>query len=93
MYSTQTCIDTQPTHIGTSIVTNGDGSYTLKPPHYYATKKAHAAGTIVSSTNSGDGTHPGSGSQQAAAAPIIAIKPQIPFLRPVPPVAPLTVQP
>jgi hypothetical protein len=63
--------------IGTSIVSNGDGSYTLKPPAYYATKKAHAAGTIVSSTNSGDGTHPGSGAQQAAAVPVITAKPRL----------------
>lgn len=75
--------------IGTSIVNNGDGSYTLKPPAYYATKRAHAAGTIVSSTNSGDGTHPGSGAQQAAAAPVIAVKPLIPFLRAID-AAPLT---
>ncbi len=61
--------------VGTSIVNNNDGSYTLKAPAYYAIKKAHAAGSAVSTTNSADGTHPGSGAQQAAAVPVIAAKP------------------
>ncbi len=63
--------------IGTSIVNNGDGTYTVKALSYYAIKRAHAVGTVVSSSNSGDGTHPGSGAQQAAAVPVIAAKPLI----------------
>lgn len=61
--------------IGTSIVNNGDGTYTVKAPSYYAIKRAHAVGAVISSSNSGDGTHPGSGAQQAAAVPVIAAKP------------------
>ncbi|MEG9474093.1 MAG: hypothetical protein MIK27_14695 [Sphingomonas sanguinis] len=59
-----------------SVVNNGDGSYTVRTP-YYAARKAHAAGSIVSTSNSADGTHPGSAAQQAAAAPVIAAKPKI----------------
>lgn len=60
----------------TSVVNNGDGSFTVKSP-YYAIKKAHAAGSIVSTSNSVDGTHPGSAVQQAAAGPVIAAKPSV----------------
>lgn len=60
--------------LGTSTAVNGDGTYTVKPPSYYAMKRAHAAGSVVSTTNSADGTHPGSAVQQAAAAPVIAAK-------------------
>ncbi|KTW00462.1 hypothetical protein [Sphingomonas sanguinis] len=63
--------------VGTSIVNNNDGTYTLKAPAYYAIKKAHAVGSVVSTTNSADGTHPGSGAQQAAAALVIATKPAV----------------
>lgn len=59
-----------------SVVNNGDGSYTVRTP-YYAARKAHAAGSMVSTSNSADGTHPGSAAQQAAAAPVIAAKPKI----------------
>ncbi len=59
-----------------SVVSNGDGSYTVRTP-YYAARKAHAAGSMVSTSNSADGTHPGSAAQQAAAAPVIAAKPKI----------------
>jgi hypothetical protein len=59
-----------------SVVANGDGSYTVKTP-YYAVHKAHAAGAMVSTSNSADGTHPGSAAQQAAAAPVIAAKPKV----------------
>lgn len=68
--------------VGTSIVNNNDGTYTLKAPSFYSIKKAHAVGTVVSTTNSSDGTHPGSGAQQAAAAPVIAAKPAITSLSP-----------
>ncbi len=60
--------------VGTSIVNNGDGTYSVKAAGYYAIKRAHAVGSIVSSSNSADGTHPGSGAQQAAAAPVISAK-------------------
>lgn len=59
-----------------SVVTNGDGSYTVKTP-YYAARKSHAAGSMVSTSNSADGTHPGSAAQQAATLPVIAAKPKI----------------
>lgn len=60
--------------VGTSIVNNGDGTYSVKAAGYYAIKRVHAVGSIVSSSNSADGTHPGSGAQQAAAAPVIGAK-------------------
>jgi hypothetical protein len=63
--------------VGTSIVNNGDGTYSVKAAGFYAIKRAHAIGAIVSSTNSADGTHPGSGAQQAAAVPVIAAKPAV----------------
>ncbi|WP_394662900.1 hypothetical protein [uncultured Sphingomonas sp.] len=63
--------------VGTSIVNNGNGTYTVKAPAFYSLKKAHAAGTAVSSSNCSDGTHPGSAAQQAAALPVIAAKPQV----------------
>ncbi|MEG3092118.1 hypothetical protein [Sphingomonas sp. PB1R3] len=59
-----------------SVVNNGDGSYTVRTP-YYAARKAHPAGSMVSTSNSADGTHPGSAAQQAAAVPVIAAKPKI----------------
>lgn len=59
-----------------TVVNNGDGSYTVRTP-YYAVRKAHAAGSAVSTSNSADGTHPGSAAQQAAAAPVIAAKPKV----------------
>ncbi|KTW00850.1 hypothetical protein [Sphingomonas sanguinis] len=68
--------------VGTSIVNNNDGTYTVKAPSFYSIKKAHAVGTVVSTTNSSDGAHPGSGAQQAAAAPVIAAKPAITGLTP-----------
>lgn len=68
--------------VGTSIVNNNDGTYTVKAPSFYSIKKAHAVGTVVSTTNSSDGTHPGSGAQQAAAVPVIAAKPALTSLLP-----------
>ncbi|WP_156477795.1 hypothetical protein [Sphingomonas sanguinis] len=63
--------------IGTSIVNNNDGSFTVKTAGSYTIKRAHAAGSIVSTTHCSDGTHPGSGAQQAASAPVIASKPAL----------------
>ena len=63
--------------IGTSIVNNNNGTFTVKAPAFYSVKKAHAVGSVVSTSNCTDGTHPGSGAQQAAAAPVIAAKPQV----------------
>lgn len=59
-----------------SVTANGDGSYTVRTP-YYAFKKTHPAGSGVASSNSADGTHPGSAVQQAAAAFVAAAKPQV----------------
>lgn len=63
--------------VGTSIVNNGNGTYTVKAPAFYSVKKAHAVGSAVSTSNCSDGTHPGSAAQQAAALPVIAAKPQV----------------
>lgn len=60
--------------LGTSTIINGDGTFTVKPPSYYAMKRTHAAGSIVTTTNSADGTHPSSAVQQAAAVQVIAAK-------------------
>lgn len=60
--------------VGASIVNNGDGTYSVKAANYYAIKRAHAVGSIAFTSNSADGTHPGSAAQQSAAALVIAAK-------------------
>lgn len=64
--------------IGTSVVNNGNGTYTVKAPSFYSIKRAHAAGSAVSTSYCTDGTHPGSGAHQAAAALVSAAKTQVP---------------
>lgn len=60
-----------------TVTANGGGSYTLSFVSAITPAKAHAAGAVVMTANTNDGTHLGSAVHQAAAPIVEATKPKI----------------